>query len=160
MPAGRGAADEPPELPGPSRGLGAGARGFVPAGGRRPRGEPDVYSICHLLAGQCDEHERSLGPIARRYGEEPEHELDRFAEESLSSTRDGALGLIRDLQDLYLMASFVDITWTMVKQAGLALRDEELLEVVTRCESQTSVQLAWLSTRMKQAAPQALIVAS
>jgi hypothetical protein len=31
--------------------------------------------------------------------------------------------------------------------------------VVTRCEGETKTQLEWLSTRMKQAAPQALIVA-
>jgi hypothetical protein len=32
-------------------------------------------------------------------------------------------------------------------------------EVVRRCEGETAVQLKWLRTRMKQAAPQALVVA-
>lgn len=69
------------------------------------------------------------------------------------------MGLLRDLQDLYLLATFVDVTWTMVKQAASALRDRELLEVVSRCDNETAVQLRWLQTRMKQAAPQALIAA-
>jgi hypothetical protein len=47
----------------------------------------------------------------------------------------------------------------MVKQAGSALRDRELLDVVSRCDGETSIQLRWLDTRMKQAAPQALTVA-
>jgi hypothetical protein len=70
------------------------------------------------------------------------------------------LGLLRDLQDLYLIADLVDITWTMVKQAAQGLRDAELLDVVGWCDGETSTQLAWLRTRMKQAAPQALIAAS
>jgi hypothetical protein len=54
----------------------------------------------------------------------------------------------------------VDITWTMVKQAAQGLQDAELLDVVGRCDGETATQLSWLKTRMKQAAPQALIAAS
>jgi hypothetical protein len=49
--------------------------------------------------------------------------------------------------------------WTMVGQAARGLRDSELLQVVSRCEGETATQLKWLRTRMKQAAPQALITA-
>ncbi|MGC4938172.1 hypothetical protein [Kribbella sp. DT2] len=69
------------------------------------------------------------------------------------------MGLLRDLQDLYALASFVDITWTVVEQAAQALRDRELLDVVDACEQETTQQLTWLKTRIKQAAPQALIAA-
>jgi hypothetical protein len=61
---------------------------------------------------------------------------------------------------MHTLVAFVDTTWTVVKQAALALRDEELLEVTKQCESQTKLQQDWLSTRLKQAAPQALLVAS
>ena len=67
-------------------------------------------------------------------------------------------GVLGDLQDLYLMASNCDITWTLVGQAAKGLRDGDLIEVVTANESRTAVQLKWLRTRMKQAAPQALVV--
>ena len=43
--------------------------------------------------------------------------------------------------------------------AAQGARDRDLLEVVRRCETDTSTQLAWLKTRSKQAAPQALVVA-
>ena len=75
-------------------------------------------------------------------------------------TRTGGLGLLRDLHDLYLMASEVDISWTLVGQAAQGARDKALFETVTSCEKQTTTQLQWLRTRMKQAAPQALLVAS
>ena len=47
----------------------------------------------------------------------------------------------------------------MLGQAAQGVRDRELLEVVQGCEGETEIQLKWLRTRMKQAAPQALVVA-
>ncbi len=70
------------------------------------------------------------------------------------------MGLLRDLHDLYLMASACDIAWTMIGQAAQGARDTELLEVVNSCEVETANQMKWLRTRMKQAAPQTLLVAS
>jgi len=122
--------------------------------------EPDVHFLCHSLANQCDEHSRLLHPLVERYGEDlSATEPERLHAEGLSGTRSGPVGLLRDLQDLYLLASFVDVTWTMIKQAGSALRDRDMLEVVSHCEGETAVQLRWLQTRMKQAAPQALVAA-
>jgi hypothetical protein len=120
--------------------------------------EPDVYHLCRTLASQCDKHRDGLVPVIDRYGEHPEDEPDRLYADGLSSTRTGPVGLLRDLQDVYLLASLVDITWAMIKQAAMGLRDTELVDVVSRCEGQTKTQLAWLTTRMKQAAPQALIM--
>ena len=121
--------------------------------------EPDVYHLCHTLAQQCDQHARALGPVIERYGEQPDDEPERLHAVGISSTRTGPAGLIRDLQDLYLLANLVDVTWMMVKQAAFALRDDQLVVVVEKCETQIKVQLGWLTTRMKQAAPQALIMA-
>jgi hypothetical protein len=121
--------------------------------------EPDVLHICQMLAAQCDAHRSALEPVIARFGEQPDAEPDRLHAAEFGETRSGPVGLLRDLQDVYLFASLVDITWVMVKQAALGLRDAELVDVVTRCEGQTKIQLSWLTTRMKQAAPQALIMA-
>ena len=95
------------------------------------RDEPDVRFLCRSLADQCDAHTLALRPIIARYGEgNPGDEPERLHADGLSQTRSGGLGLLRDLQDLYFLGSFVDITWTMVKQAAQGLRDAELLEVV------------------------------
>lgn len=122
--------------------------------------EPDVHFLCQALATQCDAHQHALAPIIERYGEvTDDDEPERLHADGLQNTRTGPVGLLRDLQDLYLLASLVDITWSMVKQAAQGLRDKELLAIVAKCDGQTSTQLEWLKTRMKQAAPQALIVA-
>lgn len=120
--------------------------------------EPDVYYDCEKFAAQCDRHAERLQPFADRYGEEADDEPDRLHSELFTGTREGGLGLLRDLHDLYLMAAECDISWTLVGQAARGARDTDLMEVVTGCEGETATQMAWLRTRMKHAAPQALVV--
>lgn len=121
--------------------------------------EPDVLHVCERLGAQCDAHADRLAPFADRYGEDAPDEPDRLHAEIFAGTRDGPIGLLRDLHDLYLMAAQCDMAWTIVGQAAQGLRDDDLLEVVKGCEGDTATQMRWLRTRMKQAAPQALAVA-
>src|SRR5215213_10367047 len=122
--------------------------------------EPDVSVLCQKFAVQCDQHAAKLAPFVGRYGEDAPEEPERLHVDLFGGTRTGGLGLLRDLHDLYLMASEVDISWTLVGQAAQGARDEALFETVTSCDGETTTQLRWLRTRMKQAAPQALLVAS
>ncbi|MFE6257438.1 hypothetical protein [Agromyces sp. NPDC057865] len=122
--------------------------------------EPDVHFLCVTLARQCEAHREQLDDVIARLGAAPaDDEPERLHAEGVGEPRTGPLGLLRDLQDLYLLASLADITWMMVEQAAQALQDEGLLRVVGACEHEIEVQLRWLKTRMKQAAPQALIAA-
>jgi hypothetical protein len=57
------------------------------------------------------------------------------------------------------MAAECDICWTVVGQAARGARDQQLQQVVQDCEGETAMQLKWLRTRLKQAAPQVLVVA-
>jgi hypothetical protein len=123
------------------------------------REEPDIYHLCRQQAQKCDTHAQRLQPFAQRYAEDAPKEPDRLHSELFRGTRTGGIGPLRDLQDLYLMTAECDICWTVVGQAAQGVRDHELLDVVTGCEGETAVQLKWLRTRMKQAAPQALVVA-
>lgn len=122
------------------------------------RDEADVFHTCQRLARQCANHARQLDPFARRYAEDAPNEPDRLHSELFRGTRSG-IGLLRDLHDLYLMAAECDMCWTVIGQAAQGSRDEELLAIVQRCEDETALQLKWLRTRIKQAAPQALVVA-
>ena len=125
---------------------------------RAHREEPDVHAICLKLAGDSDAHAEKLEPFAKRYGEEGEDEPERLHSELFRGAREGGLGLLRDLHDLYLMACECDIAWTLVGQAAQGARDSDLHAVVQSCEGETATALKWLSTRMKAAAPQALVV--
>jgi len=121
--------------------------------------EVDVAHLCRQLAQECERHAEQLQPFAARYGETADDEPDRLRSELFAGTREGPLGLLRDLHDLYLMATECDIAWTLIAQAAQGARDGDLLATVRACEGETAVQLRWLKTRMKQAAPQALVVA-
>lgn len=71
------------------------------------------------------------------------------------------LGLLHRAQ-VGLAGAFREVAescWTVVGQAAQGVRDHGLLEVVQACEKETATQLKWLRGRMKQAAPQALVVA-
>ncbi|GAA1985284.1 hypothetical protein GCM10009817_28410 [Terrabacter lapilli] len=123
------------------------------------REEADVYHTCQTLAGWSDQHREKLAPIIERYGEDEElEEPERLRASGLADVRSGPVGLLRDLQDLHVLGSLVQTTWTVVAQGAQGLRDKELLEVANSANAETSRQLSWLNTRMKMAAPQALIV--
>jgi hypothetical protein len=122
--------------------------------------EPDVHALCMKLAGDCDSHAAQLEPFAKRYGEEADDEPERLHSELFRGSREGPLGLLRDLHDLYLMACECDIAWTLVGQAAQGARDADLLSVVRSCEGETAMTLKWLTTRMKAAAPQTLLVSA
>ena len=57
------------------------------------------------------------------------------------------------------MATECEIGWTAIGQAARGLRDEGLVAVVEHGDAEIKGQIAWLRTRMKQSAPQALVVA-
>ena len=121
--------------------------------------EPDVETLCRRFADQATASADALAPFAERYGEDKPEEPERLHSELFGGTRGGGLGLLRDLHDLYLMATECEVTSTLVAQAAQGARDAGLLQVAERCQGEADGQLKWLRTRMKQAAPQALVVA-
>ena len=46
----------------------------------------------------------------------------------------------------------------MASQAAKALRDNDLLTVATECQSEVEAHAKWLTTRIKVAAPQAIVL--
>ena len=120
----------------------------------------DVFHTCRMLADWSQANRDALAPVVERYGEADDvDEPERLHAAGLAGSREGEIGLLRDLQDLHVLATLVQTTWTVIAQGAQGLRDPELLEVAQRAGAQTSRQLAWLTTRIKVAAPQALIVA-
>ena len=138
--------------------------------GERHAAEHDVYHVCATMAKQCHAHAEQLRPAAARYDEElPEQDPPEPGEGLLAGLRrkgseltgrqpPAGVLLLRDLRRLYLMAQECEIDWVLVGQGAKAARDRELLETVTECMEQTAVQVKWLKTRIKEAAPQTLTV--
>jgi hypothetical protein len=122
---------------------------------------PDIHFMCETLAKMSDAHRDRLAPVVERYGEdESSYEPERLHAAGLGEARTGPLGLLRDLQDLHVLAHLVLSSWTVIRQGAQGLRDRELLEIATASAADTRRQIAWFQTRMKVAAPQALIVGS
>ena len=79
---------------------------------------PDVFHTWHLLAGWSDQHREQLAPIVERYGEDEVEEPERLHADGLGQVREGEIGLLRDLQDLHVLATLVQTTWTVIVQGA------------------------------------------
>ena len=121
--------------------------------------EVDVYQTCMLLSGWSQKLADDVESYAKQYGEDSDKEPDRLTQILLKDTRKGSMALLRDLHDLYLIATEAQICCTILQQGGTGLRDKGLVSVCEEIERQTKRQLSWLMTRIKSAAPQTLIVA-
>jgi hypothetical protein len=124
------------------------------------RDEPDIYGTCKLLSSWSQKSLQALQPFIDRYHSQKGEEPERLRQTLFQEPRTGSLALLRDLHDLWLLANEVDLCLTVLMQAAKALRDSELESTCNLLQDQTHRQIAWLIQRIKQAAPQALVVAA
>jgi hypothetical protein len=137
------------------RDLAAGLR----AAGEAHADEPDVRFTAELCATWCDAHVERLAPFVARYVDDAPEPPAALHLDLFEGPREGPLGLLRDLHDLYLLATSCDLTWSLVGQAARAVRDADLRDTVAGCDGETARTLQWLKTYLRTAAPQALVVA-
>jgi hypothetical protein len=126
-------------------------RGYAQAlrgAGERQRDEHDVYHQCQTFAVAAETRAGRLEPVATRYGGRAEW---------ANVVRAPGGDLLEELRALYLEAEECGITWVMAGQAAQAARDAELLELVRACHPEVAIQAKWFVTRIKTAAPQALV---
>lgn len=123
------------------------------------QGEVEVFYIAQKLARQADEQAATLDPYLSRYQRQGPPEPDPRPSAGFGGPRGPGLGMLRDLQDLYLMVAECDSCWLMVDQAAQGARDTELLAQVRRCHAEAQTQLAWLRTQLSETAVQILVVA-
>ena len=135
--------------------------------GERHAVEHDLYHLSHTLAKQCESHLERLRPFGARYGAAIdadgvgagssllERMRHRTAELVGRSELSGML-LLRDLRNLYLTAQEAEIAWVILAQVAQAVRDRELLVVVSECHEEAEARGKWLRTRIKESSPQVL----
>ena len=132
----------------------------------RHKADHDVHHLGSTLAAISRAHVEELAALGKRDDAGVEADgsssagvlgaLREKASELTGRREEAGLLLLRDLRELFLLASDVSIGWTMLGQAAQAARDAELLELVSRAHPDTLRQLKWVTTRVKQAAPQVL----
>ena len=137
--------------------------------GERHAAEHDVYHACHTLAKLCDGQAEALAPHAERHAAGvPEGEDDGSRESMLAGLRRATaalvgrssisgMSLLRDLRQLHLSIEEAAMLWVIVGQGAQAARDRELLDLVERSREEMTSQLLWISTRIKETAPQVLV---
>jgi hypothetical protein len=121
--------------------------------------EADIHHTALQFATKYEHHQELLGPLVDRYEDHPGGPPERLHADPLQETRSGGVGLLRDLLDLYLLATYLQQAWTLVGQAAKGNRDADLVRTADSCSAEIAAALSWLETRMKSAAPQALLVA-
>jgi hypothetical protein len=134
--------------------------------GERHTADHDVHHLSSTLAQISRVHLEALAPFADRYGAaapDPDGggpgllgSVRERASELTGRRPEAGVLLLRDLRELFLLASDVSLGWTVLGQAAQAARDEALLELVSESHPDTLRQLKWVTTRIKQAAPQVL----
>jgi hypothetical protein len=135
------------------------ANAFAEVADRHQR-QTDIKETCTLFATWTREDEGAIKALIARYGTAISDEPDRLRAALFYGTRTGGLGLLRDLSDLSALASRLKSTWTTLNQTAQALQDTEFRDMCLAAISRHDRQLQWLETRIKQLAPQTLVVAS
>ena len=121
------------------------------------RNDPDVEETCRLLSSWSKRKSDAIQPFIATYGEQRVKEPETLYSDLFQGPRTGGVALLRDLHDLWLLATEAMISWTVLWQASRALRDKKLEDLCTAHMTQTDRQIACRQTRVKQAAPQALV---
>jgi hypothetical protein len=123
--------------------------------------DAEIFHTTRTLADLSREQLAALQPLLDGYrprrDEHAEHEPKDFFVAPIAEAREGAIGLVRDLQDLMVLTAFVNSTWAVVQQGARAMKDERLKAACELALHHNDQQARWLRTHINAAAPQALL---
>jgi ferredoxin-nitrate reductase len=120
--------------------------------------EPDIHATCMLMASWTADEAERLKPFVAAYHVDGSSHPDGSIKQLFDGPRSGGLGLLRDLHDLWLLSNEVHLGCEAVGQAAKALHDQPLVDACERSLAKVDREIAWLRTRIDQAAPQTLTV--
>jgi hypothetical protein len=136
--------------------------------GERHSSEHEVRHVTVQLARWSLRNRQEMSVLADAHGsflaDDLEEQAPSGVAEAMREKTAALLGtrpepgllLLRDLRELYLMASGNAVLWTMLGQAAQAAKDSQLLDVVNDCHPRTLRQVRWCNGTIKAIAPQVL----
>jgi hypothetical protein len=133
------------------------ADAFVLVGVRHAT-EPEMLNAARLHSNWCNGHLDVLRPVAARYRAGCSRQGERIRRALFRGRRLGGFGLLRDLHDLLMLATYVHGCWLALLQGAREARDADLERACRACDAETLRQISWLETKLRRAAPQALTV--
>jgi len=122
--------------------------------------EPDIGPLCRVFEQWSQASADALQPFVEKYGERKEGEPERLDKALLKKRQQGGFDMLRDLHDLWLLVNESMVSLDVIEQAARSLHDQDFEAAIKRIRHQNSRQLAWLDGRIRQAAPQTLVVPS
>ncbi|NLZ30876.1 MAG: molybdopterin oxidoreductase family protein, partial [Methanomicrobiales archaeon] len=119
----------------------------------------EIVTGLGILKGYSQEIEDLLTPFVEKYGKVTP-ERPEALHSALFEKHSGEYGMIRDLHDLYVVASNVQIAAAIVNYAAEGLRDADLLKAIATIMERAKAQTAWTETHLRHQAGHALVVPS
>jgi hypothetical protein len=115
--------------------------------------ESDIRHITEMLSRRCSSQLDLLASHARRYGV-----AERTTDGPPPQRHEAAKNdLLDDLRDLYLAAHRAELAWVVLEQGAHSARDAGLLTAARQGRDEAERRWRWVRTKIKEAAPQALI---
>jgi hypothetical protein len=125
---------------------------------RRHEQDAGIRDGCRKMAKSTQHRLGGVHQLREMFGGGPGRAVNLVAQALFHGLRSGGVGLIRDLHDLTLLANQSLLYWTALYQ-GLRARHDTAGEAI--CEQsirQLELEISWLTTEIKDAAPQALTI--
>jgi len=120
--------------------------------------EPEIQNGLSKLIEFSEDSLRTLRPPVKRNGKHEAEQPARLRDTLFPAARPGAFGLLRDLQNLVLLATASQGAVTSLTKAAHELRDAALLTACGRVKELTQRQLAWLLTQVMHRSAHTLVV--
>ncbi len=119
---------------------------------------PDIVGECSLLAEWSRNARLSLAPICERFPPGGQVTSSHSTKVFAARRPQHGLNLLLELQNLLMLGHESFIVATLVQQAAKALRDKPLLATLEVILVNNARQRQWLTSRMRLAAAQVLLV--
>jgi len=122
------------------------------------------YTTCLRAAARVHADEPDVATLTEKFAKECERQAERVNAMSPAAALDSSIqqfapaGLLRDLKELCVLGTRLEIGWIALEQAAQGARDKELLELSSSARTEIDDQIKWFRTRLKASAPQALLV--
>jgi hypothetical protein len=126
----------------------------------RHKRDPGIRHGCHRAARFTEVRLNAARELSQKFGATSSHDPRLLANALFHGLRADALGLVRDLHDLSLLANESLLCWTGLSQACKALHDEAAIATCQVSLRALELEISRLNMEFKEAAPQALTIAT
>jgi hypothetical protein len=120
--------------------------------------ESDVVEMCHKFTTWSEQHLESIEKLSTELDIKKDDEPENISDALFTNLHMGGYGLLRDLQSLSVLVHEAQMCWVVLLQAAKAFRHAEMEASCLECEQHYKKEAMWLLTKVKTAAPQAMVV--